>query len=43
MMRQNYINPDEINHSKEDYEMHSNQKLYVEMLSDMREVNYEDK
>ena len=39
IMRQNFIEPDSSKHSKDEFEKHSNQKDYVKMLSDMREVN----
>ena len=37
-MRQNWIEPDRSIHTEEEYEEHSNQKRYVQMLSGMREV-----
>ena len=37
-MRQNFKEPNRNIHTAEEYERHSNQKAYVEMLSGMREV-----
>ena len=38
IMRQNFIEPDRNIHSDTEFEKHSNQKGYVEMLTGIREV-----